>query len=61
MKNLKKLFTDFAPLLAVVAVITVPLGLWLLKCHLEASAFNRLTGKHATAWDAMWVQLRVQQ
>lgn len=25
----------------------------------EAAAYNRLTGGHATWWDAVWVELRV--
>lgn len=27
----------------------------------EASAYRRLTGKHVTAWDALWLDLRVQE
>jgi hypothetical protein len=26
----------------------------------EAATFNRITGSHVTAWDALWVELRVQ-
>ena len=41
---------------AILAVL--PAG-WIIGSYLEASAFNRLTGKSATTWDAMWVELRV--
>lgn len=27
----------------------------------ESKAFNRLTGANTTWWDAMWVELRVQE
>lgn len=26
----------------------------------ESATYNRLTGAHTTAWDALWVELRVQ-
>ena len=28
--------------------------------HQESATYNRLTGAHTTAWDALWVELRVQ-
>ncbi len=28
--------------------------------HLKASAYNRATGSNVSAWDAMWLDLRVQ-
>lgn len=27
----------------------------------ESAVYNRLTGAHTTTWDALWVELRVQQ
>ena len=30
------------------------------SAKLESEAFNRLTGAHTTAWDAIWLELRVQ-
>jgi hypothetical protein len=33
---------------------------WVFSSAQEANAFNRLTGGHATTWDAMWAELRVQ-
>jgi hypothetical protein len=34
--------------------------IWVVSSWQEAKAYNRLTGAHATTWDAMWVELRVQ-
>lgn len=34
---------------------------WISKSHFEAAAFNRLTGKKVSTWDAMFVDLRVQE
>ncbi|AMV30887.1 hypothetical protein VN12_02145 [Pirellula sp. SH-Sr6A] len=42
--------------LAVLFVI----GLWMGSSAMEAKAFNRVTGKNVTMWDAMFIQLRVQ-
>ena len=27
----------------------------------EADAYSRLTGKHVTYWDAVWLDLRIQE
>lgn len=44
---------------ALVAAIAVPV-VW-VQATQEAAAFNRFTtGPKATAWDAVWVQLRVE-
>lgn len=43
-------------------VLVVIFMLW-LKCWAaakESEVYNRLTGAHTTWWDAMWVELRVQ-
>lgn len=44
-------------LLAALAVLLAVT--WLLAAQ-ESRTFNRLTGAHTTAWDALWVELRVQ-
>lgn len=44
---------------AIAAMVVFVLCMVVFQAHLEASAFNRLTGKDATWWDAMCVQLRV--
>ena len=34
---------------------------WVAHSAQEAAAFNRVTGKHVSTWDAMFVDLRVQE
>jgi hypothetical protein len=34
---------------------------WIIGSSLESSAYNRLTGSHTTTWDAMFLELRVQE
>lgn len=49
--------------LAIAAIAAVLLAVpvsWVVKSYFEAKSYNRLTGAHATTWDAMWVELRVQ-
>ena len=44
-----------------VAVITLPFWAAWISASNEAAAFNRFTtGPKATAWDALWIELRVQ-
>lgn len=45
----------------VVAGLALFLGLWVGVSHMEAKAYKRVTGKEVTVWDAMWLQLRVQE
>ena len=45
---------------AVVVFVGIALGVWVFASSMEASAFNRATGKTVSTWDAMWVELRVQ-
>lgn len=33
---------------------------WVAYSYFEASAYNRVTGKSVSTWDAMFVPLRVQ-
>ena len=34
---------------------------WVVKSYFEARAFNRVTGKNVSTWDAMFIELRVQE
>ncbi len=34
---------------------------WIGKSYFEAAAYNRLTGSSVSTWDAMFVELRVQE
>lgn len=45
---------------ACAVLVAVAAATWVLPSYFEAKAYNRLTGASATTWDAMWVQLRVQ-
>lgn len=42
----------FAIALLVIGMVAQPI--------MEARAYNKLTGKNVSAWDAFWVDLRVQ-
>ena len=44
-----------------VAVGGVTIGVWVFQSHMEAKAYNRVTGSDVTTWEAMWIQLRVQE
>jgi len=36
-------------------------GFAVVKSYNEARVYNRLTGASVTTWDALWVDLRVQE
>ena len=43
-------------------VLAIVLGIfWVLPSYYEARAFERITGKEVSTWDALWVELRVQE
>ena len=47
---------------AIVAVFILgAIGMWVFQSKMEASAFNSVTGKSVTTWQAMWIELRVQE
>ena len=46
----------------------VPIGIALMvfyavtfQARMESATFNKLTGANTTWWDALWVELRVQE
>ena len=45
--------------LILLTIILILLGLPLAP-YFEAKTYNKLTGANATWWDAIWVELRVQ-
>jgi ABC-type spermidine/putrescine transport system permease subunit II len=45
--------------LLVLASIFGPLAVWVFASHMEASTYNRVTGRDITTWEAMWTNLRV--
>lgn len=46
-------------IIALLLLIGIPTA-WIISSHFEAKAYNRLTGAQTTTWDAMWLELRVQ-
>ena len=48
-----------AATMALMLAIIIPV--WIVSSHFEAQAWNRLTGGDATTWEAMWVELRVDE
>ena len=47
--------------LFLLAVIPLVIGGWVFASWQESRSYNRLTGAETTTWDAMWVDLRVQE
>lgn len=48
-------------LIAVGAFVLGALGAgWVFQSSMEARAYNRITGSDVSTWEAMWVELRVQ-
>lgn len=54
----RELLAYVAVLVAVLAFVVVP---WVVSSFFEARAFNEITGKSVTTWQAMFVDLRVQE
>jgi flagellar basal body-associated protein FliL len=48
-----------ALLLLVIAGTSI--AVWVVSSHYEAESFQKLTGKQVSTWDAMWLELRVQE
>lgn len=44
----------------VVAFFVVVIAIGLIQPYMEARAYERVTGKHVSVWDAVWLDLRVQ-
>lgn len=46
--------------ICVIGVLVVVLMNFLIQPYMESMTYNKLTGAKTTTWDAMWVELRVQ-
>jgi len=44
-----------------VAIFAFTFAAWVFGSYQEAKAFNNVTGKDVSTWDAMWIELRVQE
>lgn len=45
----------------IVSFIVLLIALVLFQPYMEARAYERVTGKHVSVWDAMFLDLRVQE
>ena len=55
------LFEFTVPIVLLVAVVVLFLSvIVIVPAYFEAKTYNKLTGANATTWDALWVELRVQ-
>jgi hypothetical protein len=43
------------------AIALAFVALIMIQPYMEACAYERVTGKHVSAWDALWLDLRVQE
>ena len=62
-KDTPELSTGRAVLLYVVPlllVLAIWVGVWVFKSAMEANAYNRVTNSDVSTWDAMFIELRVQ-
>lgn len=46
--------------LGLFVVFAITVLIWIIGSSLEASSYNKLTGNNVSTWDAMWIELRVQ-
>jgi hypothetical protein len=51
----------FFPVALVVASLLLVFGIWWASSYAEARAYSRITGSNVSTWDAMFVELRVQE
>lgn len=40
-------------------ILAIPVAM-VFDAYMEAKAYNSITGSNVSTWDAMWVELRVQ-
>jgi hypothetical protein len=45
----------------IVSLVVLFLLSWVGGSYMEARTYSRLTGKDVSTWDAMWVDLRIQE
>lgn len=58
-RELKKtILIGVAIFIVTIALVTAP---WVIRSYFEARAFENVTGKKVSTWDAMFIELRVQE
>lgn len=60
MNEYDKIIVIIITIIITLVLIIMP-GSWIAKSYFEAKTFNKITHSNVTTWDAMWVELRVQE
>lgn len=50
-----------ASAVVLIGAIVFSVALWVVSANFEAAAYERVTGKRVSVWDAMFLDLRVQE
>jgi uncharacterized membrane protein len=62
MKDQSEVLAQAVVLAVFLSIIGTVMGVvWVTKSYMEARTFNRVTGAQVSTWDAMWIELRVQE
>jgi hypothetical protein len=56
----RKTILLFTLIVIVILAVAVTVGV-VLPAYFEAQAYERVTGKRVSTWDAIWLDLRVQE
>lgn len=59
-KNKKLDGSEILMIILIITALLAPVVGWVVKSHFESKIYNKLTGANTTTWEAMWVELRVQ-
>jgi hypothetical protein len=57
---MKKLRDNLIACVMVAVILAGIGGVLMVQPYMESRTYNKLTGANTTAWDALWVELRVQ-
>jgi hypothetical protein len=61
MRNfIRRFIPELALLVVIIVIILVAVIACFFRPYMESRTYNKLTGAKTTMWDAMWVELRVQ-
>lgn len=47
--------------LMTVGVFLISITIWIGRSYFEAKSYNNVTGKQVSTWDAMFLDLRIQE
>lgn len=54
-------FSEWLCVVGVALIVVGVVSIAVLQPHFEAKAYTNLTGKNVSYWDAVWLDLRVQE